>query len=346
VTGQPSAYGAAGVDIDAKYRAVADARDAIRSTFTKGVLGDVGMFGGLFDLRLAGAEGEVLVASTDGVGTKVKVAQMAGDLSTVGEDLVNHCVDDILVQGARPLFFLDYVATGKMVPQRVTQAIVGVARACRENGCALLGGETAEMPGVYVEGEIDVAGTIVGSVARDKLLDGTRVRAGQVLLALPSTGLHTNGYSLARRICFEQLGLRLDDRPDELGGQTVGQALLAVHKSYLRAVWPLLQDDLIAAMAHITGGGLYDNVPRVLPAGTAVEIERSALPAPPIFAFLVERGGVAREEAYRVFNMGFGMVLFVERESADEVVRRLAAQGEPCYRVGQVVRGDREVSLR
>ena len=346
MTGQPSAYRAAGVDIDAKYKAVTDARDAIRATFTKGVLGDIGSFGGLFDPRAAGADGQLLVASTDGVGTKVNVAQRAKDVSTVGEDLVNHCVNDILVQGARPLFFLDYVATARMVPARVTQVIVGVARACKANDCALLGGETAEMPGVYVEGELDVAGTIVGCVARDKLLDGSRVQAGQVALALPSSGLHTNGFSLARRICFDQLQMQLDDRPKELGGQTLGEALLAVHKSYLKPLWPLLQDDLIAAMAHITGGGLPDNIPRVLPAGTAVEIQRGVFSAPPIFAFLVERGGVSAEEAHRVFNMGFGMVLFVERARADEVIRRLRAQNEPCHVVGQVVRGDREVSLR
>jgi len=345
VTSRSSAYKDAGVDIDAKYRAVVDAKAAIRATFTPGVIGDVGMFGGLFDLRAAGAEGQVLVASTDGVGTKVKVAQMAGSVGSVGEDLVNHCVDDILVQGARPLFFLDYVATGKMVPRQVTQVIEGVARACKQNGCALLGGETAEMPGVYVEGELDVAGTIVGCVARDKILDGSRIRPGQTALALPSSGLHTNGYSLARRICFEQLRHRVDDRPDELRGQTIGEALLAVHRSYLRPLWPLLEDGLVAGMAHITGGGLPDNIPRVLPADTAVEIDLAALPAPPIFGYLIARGGVAPEEARRVFNMGFGMVFFVDRERADEVLGRLQAQGEACFRVGQVVQGAREVRV-
>ncbi|MEZ5965402.1 MAG: phosphoribosylformylglycinamidine cyclo-ligase [Planctomycetota bacterium] len=346
MTVPPSAYKNAGVDIDAKYRAVLDAKDAIRATFTKGVMGDVGQFGGLFDPRAAGVEGQVLVASTDGVGTKVKVAQMTQDVSSVGEDLVNHCVDDILVQGARPLFFLDYVAIGKMVPERVTQVISGVARACKQNDCALLGGETAEMPGVYVEGEFDVAGTLIGCVQRDKILDGSRVRAGQVALALPSSGLHTNGYSLARHICFAQLGHGIDDRPDELGGQTVGEALLAVHRSYLKALWPLLEDDLIAGMAHITGGGLPDNIPRVLPAGVAVEIEVGAVPAPPIFAYLVAKGGVGRAEACRVFNMGFGMVLFVDAAHADDIVRRLAARGEACHRVGRVVPGAREVILR
>lgn len=346
MTREPSAYRAAGVDIDAKYKAVTDARAAIRATFTKGVVGDVGGFGGLFDLGPVGAAGQILVASTDGVGTKVKVAQMSPDLSSVGEDLVNHCVNDILVQGARPLFFLDYVATGKMVSERVTQAIVGVARGCQANGCALIGGETAEMPGVYVDGELDVAGTIIGCVARDKILDGSRIRPGQVALALRSSGLHTNGFSLARKICFEKLKHRLDDRPAELGGQTVGAALLAVHRSYLKLMWPLLQDELVAGMAHITGGGLPDNIPRVLPAGTAVEIERSAITAPPIFRYLVERGEVAPSEAYRVFNMGFGMVFFVDGNRADEVVKRLREQGEPCDRVGQVVRGEKQVILR
>ncbi len=332
-----SAYRQAGVDIDAKYQAVQSSREAIRSTYTKGVVGDVGQFGGIFDLAAAGAAGQLLVASTDGVGTKVKVAKAAGRLAGVGADLVNHCVNDILVQGARPLFFLDYIAVARMVPEEVRAVLGGVAAACRENQTALLGGETAEMPGVYRDGELDVAGTIVGCVARERVLDGSRVAAGDVLIALPSSGLHTNGYSLARRVAFEQLKLGPDDRPSVLAGATVADALLAVHRSYLAAVWPLLEADLVHAMAHITGGGLYDNLPRVLPAGVGVEIERAAMPRPPVFELLVDGGEIDEVEAYRVFNMGFGMVLIVDPEHGDAVQDRLRAAGEDAHRVGTVV---------
>ncbi len=342
-TGEPSAYRAAGVDIDAKYRAVLGARDAIRATYTPGVVGDVGAFGGLFDPGKVGAEGQLLVASTDGVGTKVKLAQASGRLGGIGADLVNHCVDDILVQGARPLFFLDYIAVDTMVPEAVTQVIQGLAGACLANGCALLGGETAEMPGVYRAGEMDVAGTIVGCVARDRLLDGSRIEVGDTVLALQSSGLHTNGFSLARRV-LDGAGLGLDDRPDELGGASVADALLAVHRSYLQPIWPLLEADLVHGLAHITGGGLPDNVPRVLPDGVAAEIDRRAMPRPPIFDLLVRLGKVAETEAYRVFNMGFGMVIFVASEhvsSARAAVQ--AATGEAAFEVGRVVPGGRDV---
>jgi phosphoribosylformylglycinamidine cyclo-ligase len=342
---QGSAYRRAGVDIDAKYDAVRTAADAIRSTFTRGVASDVGQFGGVFDLAAAGVEGQLLVASTDGVGTKVKVAQAAGSLGGIGQDLVNHCVNDILVQGARPLFFLDYIAVGTMVPTQVAQVIAGLARACRENACALLGGETAEMPGVYVEGELDVAGTIVGAVPRGQLLDGSRIAAGDQLIALASSGLHTNGYSLARKLVADVPGLGLDQKPGALGGQTVAEALLAVHRSYLPLVSPLLEDGLVHGMAHITGGGLRDNLPRVLPEGIAVRIQRERMPRPPIFDLLLEAGGIATEEAYRVFNMGFGMVLFVAAELRDQVLERLAEAGETAYPVGEAIVGKGEVAL-
>jgi phosphoribosylformylglycinamidine cyclo-ligase len=345
LTQQPSSYRAAGVDIDAKYRAVQDAREAIRSTYTDGVVGDVGLFGGLFDPARAGAEGQLLVASTDGVGTKVKVAQAAGMLRGVGHDLVNHCVGDILVQGARPLFFLDYIAVDRMVPEAVTEVILGLAEACRANGCALLGGETAEMPGVYRPGEMDIAGTIVGCVDRGRLLDGTRIAAGDVAIALPSSGLHTNGYSLARKALFEDAGLELDARPEVLGGASIAEALLVPHRTYLPAVWPLLEKGLVHGMAHITGGGLPDNIPRILPADLSVEIDRSTMPRVPIFDLIVQAGDVALEEAYRVFNMGYGMVLFVAESEANEVLDDLAARGEDAYRVGRVVPGSRQVLL-
>ena len=345
VSEAPSAYRRAGVDIDKKYAAVTGATEAIRKTYTDGVIGDVGAFGGLFDPARVGAAGQLLVASTDGVGTKVMVAAKAGAMGGVGEDLVNHCVNDILVQGARPLFFLDYIAMSRMEPERVQQIIAGLAKACGENGCALVGGETAEMPGVYRDGEVDVAGTIVGAVARERLLTGERIAEGDRLIGLPSSGLHTNGYSLARKVLFEDGGLQLADAPPELGGTTVGDALLAVHKSYLRVCLPLVAADLLTGMAHITGGGLPDNVPRVLPDGLGVRIDTGAIPPSPICELIVARGKVGRDESYRVLNMGVGMVLMARSDQADEVVRRCAEAGERPFLLGEVVRSDRRVEL-
>lgn len=346
----PSAYRRAGVDIDKKYAAVTGASDAIRKTYTAGVLGDVGAFGGLFDLDKAGCGGQLLVASTDGVGTKVMVASQraqagAGDMGSVGEDLVNHSVNDILVQGARPLFFLDYIAMSQMQPERVQEIIRGMAKACSENGCALLGGETAEMPGVYRDGEIDVAGTIVGAVPRDRLLDGSGIRVGDKLVGLPSSGLHTNGFSLARQVLFADAGLKIDDTPDELGGRSVGDALLAVHKSYLQPCLPMVERGLVSGMAHITGGGLPDNIPRVLPEGTAVRCDVGAIPKSPICELIVQRGKVARDEAYRVLNMGVGMVLCVRPEHVDALCEVARQHGEEPFVLGDVVAGKRDVTL-
>lgn len=340
-----SAYRDAGVDIDAKYEAVRSSTEAIRSTFTAGVVGDVGQFGGVFDLAAAGAEGSCLVASVDGVGTKVMVAREAGRLGGVGSDLVNHCVNDILVLGARPLFFLDYIAVARMVPAEVREVIGGVAKACRDNGCALLGGETAEMPGVYRDGELDIAGTIVGAVRRDRLLDGKRIAPGDTILALKSSGLHTNGFSLARKVVADQ-GLSLDDRPDVLGGVSVADALLAVHRTYYPLVWPLLEQQRVHGLVHVTGGGLLDNVPRVLPQGTAVQIDVAAMPCPPVFRLLTEGGDIGRDEAYRVFNMGFGMLLFVAPDEVAAVQETLRESGEEAFEVGQVIEGSAEVELR
>lgn len=337
----PSAYRRAGVDIDKKYAAVTGATEAIRKTFTPGVMGDVGAFGGLFDPEKAGVAGQLLVASTDGVGTKVMVAAQScaagGSMASVGEDLVNHSINDILVQGARPLFFLDYIAMSKMEPDRVHQIIAGLAKACAENGCALLGGETAEMPGVYRDGEVDVAGTIIGAVARDRLVDGTKIEAGHKLIGLPSSGLHTNGFSLARQVLFADAGFKLADKPEELQGKSIGEALLAVHKSYLKQCAPLVERDLLTGMAHITGGGLPDNVPRVLPKDVSVTIDTAAIPKMPICELIVARGKVARNEAYRVLNMGVGMVLFVRPEHADEVVAECQKTGEQPFALGEVV---------
>ena len=331
-----SRYADAGVDIDAKASALARAKGSIRSTFTSAVLGDVGGFGGLFRPDFSAFREPVLVASTDGVGTKLKVAFETGRHDLCGADLVNHCVNDILVQGAAPLFFLDYVATGKIAPDVLPKVIEGIARGCRDNGVALLGGETAEMPGFYAAGEYDVAGTIVGVVERAKILDGSRVQAGDVALGLPSAGLHTNGYSLARDVLFGKLQKKADDRLPELDGATIGDALLAPHLSYRAALEPLLDADLVHAMAHITGGGFYDNIPRVVPDRLEVIVKSGSWPVPPIFDVIERAGGVSFEEMHRVFNMGIGMVVFVAPTHVSEVARRWSAMRQRWYAIGNV----------
>ncbi|QDU67557.1 phosphoribosylformylglycinamidine cyclo-ligase [Engelhardtia mirabilis] len=340
MTHKPLTYRDAGVDIDAQDAALAAAKAAIRSSFTPGVIADVGLFGGLFDLAAAGADGAILVASADGVGTKLEVAKRAGVHDGVGRDLVQHCIGDILAQGARPLFFMDYVGTGRLDPTVVSDLIRGCAEACRDHGVALLGGETAEMPGLYAEGDFDLVGFIVGYVRREHLIDGSRIAAGQVLVGLESDGLHTNGYSLARKVVFERLGLQLGDKPVELGGRTVGEALLAPHRCYLDPVWPLVEQRRVAAIAHITGGGLPGNVVRVLRPGVDAVIDRRSWAVPGLFRLLTEGGDIAMDEAYRAFNMGIGMVLAVEADDADAVVRELNAAGERAHRIGQVVEGE------
>jgi phosphoribosylformylglycinamidine cyclo-ligase len=339
---RPLGYADAGVDIDAKLGAVARAKDAIRSTFTEGVVSDVGGFGGLFRPDFAGMADPLLVASTDGVGTKLKVAIAAGVHRTVGQDLVNHCVNDILVQGASPLFFLDYIATGKLRPELVGEILEGLVKACRENGCALLGGETAEMPGIYAEGDYDLAGTIVGVVDRPKMLDGSKVSEGDLLIGLPSSGLHTNGYSLARKIFFEEMGLTPQSVVQELGG-TVADALLAVHRSYLKPVLPLAENLLLSAMAHITGGGFTDNIPRVLPQNLDAVVRPEAWSWPPLFRLLRDVGRVPAAEMLRVFNCGIGMVLIVPPSRGLEVKNRLDASREDWKQIGRVQKGARTV---
>ncbi len=335
-------YRDAGVDIDAADAAMDRVKGAIRRTFTAGVKSDVGLFGGLFDPALVEAGGDLLVASADGVGTKLEIARRAGVYHTVGRDLVHHCIDDILVQGARPLFFMDYVGVGKMDPAVVSELIRGCAEACADNGLALLGGETAEMPGTYALDDFDLVGFIVGAVRPDALLDGSRVRPGQVLLGLASSGLHTNGYSLARKIAFEVLGLEVDDRPPELEGASVGEALLAPHRSYLGPLWPLVQEGRLAAMAHITGGGLRDNLPRVLGGCDAV-LRPGSWPVPPVLRWLCEAGGIAEEERHRTFNMGIGMVLIVDPQEVAGVERSLRGSGEEVFAIGEVVAGEGRV---
>lgn len=309
-------YKQAGVDIEAGHRAVELMKASVRESFTPAVLADVGSFGGLFALDNL-PEQPVLVASTDGVGTKVKLAAELGQWESIGADIVNHCVNDILVQGARPLFFLDYIASSRLVPEQVAAVVTGIARACRAAGCALLGGETAEMPGVYAKGAFDVAGTVVGLVARQKLLPRSgEMVVGDVLLGLPSSGPHTNGYSLIRRLVAERdLNAAVDG-----SGQTLGGLLLAPHRCYLpelARVWEAEArsgERLVKGLAHITGGGFVDNVPRVLPDGLAAEIDLGSWPVPTLFRRLVEWSGMSTDEAYRVFNMGMGMVLVVAAE--------------------------------
>jgi phosphoribosylformylglycinamidine cyclo-ligase len=338
-------YKSSGVDIDAGNEVVRRIKGLARATFTPGVLSEIGSFGGLFRLEPGRFDDPVMVASADGVGTKLKVAFMAGRHDTVGEDLVNHCVNDILVQGARPLFFLDYLATGRVAPDVVEQIVAGIARGCRANGCALLGGETAEMPGFYAEGEYDLAGFIVGGVDRAAVVDGRRLRAGDVLVGLPSTGLHTNGYSLARRVVFERLGLRVDSVVPELGGATIGEALLAVHRSYLKAIEPLLAErGLVVGLAHITGGGITENLPRIFPAGLGARIDRRAWDVPAIFRFLGDAGQVPAEDMYRAFNMGIGLILACRPTEGDRVVAMLGSQGEQPRIIGEMVAGDRCVT--
>src|SRR5437763_3073735 len=301
-------YKASGVDIDAGNETVRRIRSLARSTFTPGVLSDVGSFGALFKFDRARYDEPVLVSSADGVGTKLKVAFMTGRHDTVGADLVNHCVNDILVQGAEPLFFLDYLATGTLSPVVAEQVVGGVARACRENGCALIGGETAEMPGFYADGEYDIAGFIVGVVEKSKLIDGRAIAPGDALIALPSTGLHTNGYSLARRVFFEAAGWKVDTFVRELNAM-VGDVLLAPHRSYLPLIKPFFDRQSMKGLAHVTGGGITDNLPRVLPDGFAAEIDRQAWTVPPIFGVLQQRGDITDAEMFRTFNMAIGLVI-------------------------------------
>jgi phosphoribosylformylglycinamidine cyclo-ligase len=336
-------YRDAGVDIDAAHRAMRGVAELVRSTATADTLSELGSFGGLY--RVPGdVRRPVLVASTDGVGTKLKIAFLSGRHGTVGEDLVNHCVNDILVQGARPLFFLDYVGVGRLEPGTVEAVVEGVARGCRANGCALLGGETAEMPDFYAPGEYDIAGTIVGVVEEDRVIDGSAIRAGDALVALASSGLHTNGYSLARRVVFERMGLSVDDTfPGE--DASVAEVLLRVHRSYLSSLRPLVERGEVRGLAHVTGGGLVDNVPRVLPEGVDARFDRGSWEVPNLFRVLQREGGVEEGEMFRAFNMGVGMVAVVAGDRAEGVVRELRAAGEEAWIAGEVVAGDRRVVL-
>ncbi len=333
-------YADAGVSIDKANLAVAKIREHARSTFNDRTLTEIGSFGGMFAGAFPDMAEPILVASADGVGTKLKIAFETGIHNTVGADLVNHCVNDILVQGARPLFFLDYFATGKLEPDVTASVVEGMARACRENGCVLLGGETAEMPDFYPPGEYDLAGFIVGVVDKQKVIDGSSIQPGDVVLGLPSTGLQTNGYSLARKLFFEIGGYKVDDHIEELG-MTVGEALLATHSNFLPQIGPLLDTGLIKGLAHITGGGFLENIPRILPAGVSVEINRGTWPEPPIFGMMQRLGNVSDQEMFRTFNMGVGMIVVCSRSDTNELKDRV----KELHTIGQVTLGTGTVEL-
>ena len=328
-------YRDAGVSIEEADRAVSRIKRLARATFDKNVLTGIGSFGAAF--RLHGWKQPVLISSADGVGTKLKVAFLANRHNTIGEDLVNHCVNDIMVQGAEPLFFLDYFATGKLSADVMEQVVEGLARGCQSNGCALIGGETAEMPGLYADGEYDLAGFIVGAVERKKLLTGAAIRKGDVLLALPSTGLHTNGYSLARKLFFEVGGHDVSTNLPELGC-TVGDELLKVHRSYAAPIRALRAKNLLLGAAHITGGGITDNTPRMLPEGVGVEIDTKSWQVPAVFQLLKSLGNVPTADWRRTFNLGVGMILAVPEKKAAAAARILAKENEPHWQIGQVVK--------
>ena len=337
---QPTAYAQAGVDLSAGNRATKMLAAAVQSTFTPDVLSDVGSFGGLFSARrLQQMADPVLVASTDGVGTKTKVAAQMNRWDTIGQDIVNHCTNDILVQGAVPLFFLDYVASARLDPEQIATIVGGIATACRAVGCALLGGETAEMPGVYEPKAVDLVGTIIGVVDRGRVIDGSRIQAGDVILGLPSTGLHTNGYSLARKVLAE-----LDwHTPHPLLGHAIGEALLAPHRSYLMVVQALWQAGIdIRGLAHITGGGLIDNPPRIFPDGLGAVIRRGSWPILPIFDLIQQTGQISPEEMAHVFNLGLGMLLIVP---PDQVAAAHSVLSYAIFTVGEMVAGAKQVTL-
>lgn len=340
----PATYADAGVDINAANEAVLRMKEHLRSTFTPGVLADVGSFGGMFALDKNAAQEPVLVSSIDGVGTKLKIAFLMDRHDTIGRDLVWHCVNDILVQGARPLFFLDYFGTGKLAPLVAADVVKGLAEGCRAVGCALVGGETAEMPSMYQDNEYDLAGCIVGLVDRKRIIDGTRVSPGDALVGIASDGLHTNGYSLARSVLLDRLRLSIDRHLPELN-RTLGEELLAPHRCYAPALLPLLPEFDVRALAHITGGGFYDNIPRVLPADCQAVVDRRAWTPAPIFQLIQKGGDVSDAEMFRTFNMGIGMVAIVPREQQTAFVERLRQSGESAALIGSVIRGSREVQV-
>lgn len=339
-------YKDAGVNIDAANIATSRIKKLAKTTFNENVMSEIGSFGGMFNGSFMDVREPVLVASCDGVGTKLKMAFATGIHNTIGHDLVAHCIDDILVQGARPLFFMDYIATGKLDPDIIEKIIEGITKGCREGNCALLGGETAEMPEFYQDGEYDIAGFIVGIVDRRKVINGARITAGDVVIGLPSLGLHTNGYSLARKIFFDVQGYQVDSKVPELGC-TVGEELLKPHKNYLPALERLIEHEgMIKGLAHITGGGLVENIPRILPSNVDVAIRWGSWPILPVYDLIQRIGNVPREDMIRTFNMGIGMVVITSPQYAQSVQDQLERAREPFYMIGEVVDGDGKVRFK
>lgn len=342
----PQAYENAGVSVEAGYEVVKRIKSHVARTDRLGVVSGIGGFGGLFDLASLNYKEPVLISGTDGVGTKLVIAKLMGKHDTIGVDCVAMCVNDVVAQGAQPLFFLDYIACGKNDPAVLEQVVSGVADGCVQAGAALIGGETAEMPGMYDEDEYDLAGFTVGCVERSKIVDGSAIAEGDVLIGLPSTGVHSNGFSLVRKALFEQAGYTVETRLPELGDRTLGDVLLTPTKIYVKALMPLFEADLVHGVAHITGGGFIENVPRMLPEGLAARIELGSWPVPPIFDVIERAGSVGHMEMFNIFNMGIGMVVAVPADREDEVMNLLANAGEQGYRIGSVVaRGSDGVEL-
>ena len=337
-------YADAGVSIDKADEAVAKIKNFAKSTFNARTLTEIGSFGGMFDAKFSEMNQPILVASADGVGTKLKIAFLSGIHNSIGCDLVNHCANDILVQGARPLFFLDYFATGKLAPEVAADVVEGISKACKENNCVLLGGETAEMPGFYADGEYDLAGFIVGIVDREKVIDGKEISAGDVVLGLPSNGLHTNGYSLARKLLFEVAGCKVDTKLDETG-ETIHETLLKPHRSYFKPLSVLIDRKQIKGLAHITGGGLLDNIPRILPDNVSVEIDRGSWDELPIFGAMQKIGNVEDKEMFRAFNMGIGMVVICSPNEAENIKKHFNDLDEKYFEIGRVIAGNKEVLI-
>ncbi len=338
-------YKSSGVNLEAADEVVSRIAGLARATYTDAVLAGVGPFSGLMRLDLAGYREPVLVSSCDGVGTKLKLAIRWGHHQTIGADLVNHCVNDILTCGAKPMAFLDYLAIARMSPPVVEEVVSGIAAACLENHIALLGGETAEMPGLYKLGDYDLAGFVTGMVERSAILDGTKIQPGDMLIGLESSGPHTNGYSLIRRILFDQNQFELDDTPEELNGQSLGDAIMAVHRSYLPIVEKIMGQVALTGMAHITGGGIEGNLERILPDGCQAVIDVTSWPQLPIFPYLQMVGGVDPEEMFRVFNMGIGYILVVGRDDAMKTIDHLTGTGIPAYQIGHIISGPKGVRL-
>ncbi len=342
---QSLTYSGAGVDITAGNQAVELMKPLVKSTFRKEVVTDLGGFGGLFALDKNKYEEPILISGTDGVGTKLKIAFEMNKHKTIGIDAVAMCVNDVLVNGAEPLFFLDYLAVGKCEPEQVAEIVSGIAEGCRQAGCALIGGETAEMPGFYPVGEYDVAGFTVGIVDKKKIIDGSKICDGDVVLGLPSTGVHSNGFSLARKVLLEHAGLKMDEEVEVLGGAKLGDVILTPTKIYVKTILDLIEKAEIKGMAHITGGGLLENVPRVLPEGAQVQIDSTTWPVLPIFKLIQEKGNVEKREMFRTFNMGIGFVLICDAENAEKVKAACAAMEQPVYQIGAVVAGEKKVVI-